>query len=273
MRAICPLHITGFFAIHKEDNEKTGGAIESLGCGIVIDDKVVTDVGLGSGRIYINEKIESAPTTKSVVESLTNEQVDVKTRVGVPVSCGFGTSGAGAFSTALALNELLSLGRTYGDLCNVATRAEIKNNTGIGDVIAQSTGGVVIRGFTNVNKISTGALNISYVIFGPLSTSEILKDAALIKVVGFYGKKCLKTLLKRPVFEEFMKLSREFAFNTGFMSEKVRDAIEAVEASGGLASMVMLGDAIFAIDSSDVLREFGEVRDTRINNCGANLEV
>ena len=57
------------------------------------------------------------------------------------------------------------------------------------------------------------------------------------------------------------------------MSEKVRDAVEAVEASGGLASMVMLGDAIFAIDSSDVLREFGEVRDTRINNCGARLEV
>jgi pantoate kinase len=68
-----------------------------------------------------------------------------------------------------------------------------------------------------------------------------------------------------------MKLSREFAFNTGLMSDKVKDAIEAVEASGGLASMVMLGDAIFAVDSSEVLREFGEVRNTRINNCGANL--
>lgn len=271
MRATCPLHITGFFAIHKGDNGKTKGVCESVGCGVVVDDKAVTDVELGSGNIYINEEIESAPTTKSVVESLTNVRVDVKTRVGVPMSCGFGTSGAGAFSTALALNELLSLGLTYGDLCNVATRAEIKNKTGVGDVIAQSIGGVVIRGLTHVDKIPIGAQDISYVIFGPLSTSEILKDVDLMKIVGSCGNKCLKTLLKRPVFEEFMKLSREFAFNTGLMSDKVKDAVEAVEASGGLASMVMLGDAIFALDSSEVLREFGEVRDTRINNCGANL--
>ena len=271
MRATCPLHITGFFAIHKGDHGNTEEVSESVGCGVVLDDKAVTDVELGSGTIYINEEIESALTTKSVVESLTDVRVDVKTSFGVPMSCGFGTSGAGAFSTALALNELLSLGLTYGDLCKVATRAEIKHKTGVGDVIAQSIGGVVMRGFTHIDKISIGAQNISYVIFGPLSTSEILKDAKLMKIVGFYGNKCLKTLLKRPVFAEFMKLSREFAFNTGLMTDKVKDAVEAVEASGGLASMVMLGDAIFAVDSSEALREFGEVQYTRINNCGANL--
>jgi pantoate kinase len=271
MRATCPLHITGFFAIHKGDNKKTEDSLESVGCGVVVDDKAVTDVELGLGSIYINEEIESAPTTKSVVESLTEIQVDVKTHVEVPMSCGFGTSGAGAFSTALALNELLSLRLTYDDLCRVATRAEIKNRTGVGDVIAQSLGGVVIRGLTRVDKIPTGAQHMSYVIFGPLSTSEILKDADLMKTISSCGNECLKMLLKRPVFEEFMKLSREFAFNTGLMSNKVKDAIESVEASGGLASMVMLGDAIFAVDSSEALHEFGEVRDTIINNCGAHL--
>jgi pantoate kinase len=271
MKASCPLHITGFFATHTGFNKKTGGTINSVGCGVVIDDKAVTDVVLGSGRIFINDKMVSAPTTKSVVESLTGVQVDVRTNVAVPMSCGFGTSGAGAFSTALALNELLSLGLTYSDLRNVAIGAEIKNKTGVGDVMAQSTGGVVIREHTRVDKIPTGVLNISYVIFGPLSTSQILKDIDLMETIGYYGNKCLKALLKRPVFDEFMKLSRDFAMSTGLMSDKVKDAIESVEASDGLASMVMLGDAVFATNSSDVLSEFGEVRDTKINNCGANL--
>jgi pantoate kinase len=271
MKASCPLHITGFFAIHKGFNEKTRGAIKSVGCGVVIDDKAVTDVVLGSGRIYINNEIIPAPTTKSVVESLTGVKVDVRTNVALPMSCGFGTSGAGAFSTALALNELLSLGLTYNDLCNVTIRAEIENKTGVGDVVAQSTGGVVIREHTHVDKIPTGMRNISYVIFGPLLTSQILKDIDLMETTGYYGNKCLKALLKRPVFEEFMKLSRDFAMNTGLMSDKVKDAIEAVEASDGLASMVMLGDAVFAINASDALSEFGEVKDTKINNCGAKL--
>lgn len=271
MKASCPLHITGFFAIHKGFNKKTGGAIKSVGCGVVIDDKAITDVALGSGRIFINDEITPALTTKSVVESLTDTKVDVRTNVAVPMSCGFGTSGAGAFSTALALNELLSLGLTYNDLCNVAIRAEIKNKTGVGDVLAQTTGGVVIREHTRVNKIPTTTRNISYVIFGPLSTSQILEDTDFIETIGYCGNKCLKALLRRPVFEEFMKLSRDFAMSTGLMSDKVKDAIESVEASNGLASMVMLGDAVFAINSSDVLCEFGEVRGTKINNCGAKL--
>jgi pantoate kinase len=271
MKAHCPLHITGFFAIRKEFNEKTSGAIKSIGCGVVIDDIAVTDVMIGSGRIYINDEAVSAPTTKSVVESLTGVKVEVRTNIPVPMSCGFGTSGAGAFSTALALNELLSLGLTYNELCNVAIRAEIINKTGVGDVTAQSIGGVVIRGSTRVDKIPTMIRNISYVIFGPLSTSQILTDVDLMEPIGCFGNQCLKALLKRPVFEEFMKLSREFAINTGLMSDKAKDAVEAVEASGGLASMVMLGDAVFAINSSDILREFGDVRDTKINNCGANL--
>ncbi len=271
MKASCPLHITGFFAIRDGFKEKSDGAIKSVGCGVVIDDKAITDVALGSGTIYINDEIIPAPTTKSVVKALTDTKVDVRTNVSVPMSCGFGTSGAGAFSTALALNELLSLGLTYNDLCNVAIRAEITNKTGVGDVTAQSTGGVVIREHTRVDKIPTAMRDISYVIFGPLSTSQILEDTDLIGAIGYYGNKCLKALLRRPAFEEFMKLSRDFAMSTGLISDKVKDAIESVEARDGLASMVMLGDAVFAINSSDVLSEFGEVRSTKINNCGAKL--
>ena len=73
------------------------------------------------------------------------------------------------------------------------------------------------------------------------------------------GKKCLKTLLKKPTFDQFMKLSREFSVETGLISEKALAAVKAVEANGGMASMAMLGDSVFATTDKG-LAEFGEVK-------------
>jgi pantoate kinase len=55
------------------------------------------------------------------------------------------------------------------------------------------------------------------------------------------------------------------------MSPQVRDAIEAVEAAGGLASQAMLGNTVFAINDNGALSEFGEVHISRISNAGAHL--
>lgn len=55
------------------------------------------------------------------------------------------------------------------------------------------------------------------------------------------------------------------------MSPKVKDAIEAVEAMGGLASQAMLGDTVFAINDNGALLEFGDARESRISSTGAHL--
>ncbi len=55
------------------------------------------------------------------------------------------------------------------------------------------------------------------------------------------------------------------------MSPELKDAIEAVEAAGGLASQAMLGNAVFAIDDSGALSEFKDVRKSRISSAGAHL--
>jgi pantoate kinase len=68
-----------------------------------------------------------------------------------------------------------------------------------------------------------------------------------------------------------MRLSRQFAWDTELISPKAQDAVEAVEASGGLASMAMLGDAVYAIDPVNALNAFGKVRKTMIYNRGAHL--
>jgi pantoate kinase len=51
-------------------------------------------------------------------------------------------------------------------------------------------------------------------------------------------------------------------------------AIEAVEAAGGMAGMIMLGDAVFAFGGAgaEALKGFGEVHTTTISQRGANLD-
>jgi pantoate kinase len=86
------------------------------------------------------------------------------------------------------------------------------------------------------------------------------------------GAEALKELLKRPTLPDFMRLARRFTARSGLASDWAMDAIEAVEAAGGMASMIMLGDAVFAFGGAAALAEFGEVHTTTISQRGANLD-
>jgi len=266
MKAFCPFHITGFFAL-KSDQKN----VSSIGCGVVIADGAVTEASEGHGSVYINRKQDLAPTTKTVAASLSDKIADIRTELAGPMGCGLGTSGAGALSTALALNELWGLKRSFNALCDIAQRAEITNKTGVGDVVAQAVGGIVVRQQHAVFQIPTPPLEVSYVVFGPLPTPEILADRDKITAINKFGSAALQKLLQKPTFDEFMRLSRQFAYDTELISPKAQDAIEAVETSGGLASMAMLGDAVYAIDPGNALYAFGKVRKTMIYNHGAHL--
>ncbi|PSQ34812.1 sugar kinase, partial [Halobacteriales archaeon QS_9_70_65] len=52
-----------------------------------------------------------------------------------------------------------------------------------------------------------------------------------------------------PTLETFMHVSRSFAREVGLLTPAVREAIEDVSAAGGEASMAMLGETVFALDT------------------------
>jgi pantoate kinase len=88
----------------------------------------------------------------------------------------------------------------------------------------------------------------------------------------------MSELLKKPTLENFMYLSKEFASKTGLMSSRAKDIIEAVNASGGMASQAMLGDTVFAVASDsqefplfETLQEFGNVLEYNISTCTPKL--
>ncbi len=116
------------------------------------------------------------------------------------------------------------------------------------------------------------AIKVNYVVRGPISTRKVLSDEKVMNDVNMAGKACLKELLAKPTLEEFMRLSMRFTFKIGIASDWALDAIEAVEAAGGMASMIMLGDSVFAIGGGDALEEFGKVGETFVSHRGANLD-
>ena len=293
--AFAPAHITGFFAaISDHDPVKSG----SVGCGLCLETGVTARVTTGttgstgttgtpdtpditgSGTlIRLNGKQIDLPTVEYVIESLQgirHSRLVVDLAADVPLGYGFGVSGAAALATALAVNADHVQGLTVEQAAVVAHSAEVVNRTGMGDVAGQYTGGLVIRtaagapGVGAVKKVPVDAMEVSWVCLGEISTSSVLDDKKTMERINILGQRALKALLKRPELEHFMSLSRDFAFETGLVSPGAADAIEAVEASGGLASMAMLGDTVFALGDGSALMEFGPVGSSRIGTAGAH---
>jgi len=276
MKAWVPSHITGFFAAKRQDDPQKSG---SIGCGLALALGATTTIETSpKTEIVLNGQVSEAPVSRYVVDRLARSPVRVKTELDMPLGAGFGASGAGALGCAYALNAHFDLGLTANQAASVAHVAEVTNRTGLGDVIGQNTGGLVIRlkpgapGIGQADRIPVPPLKVDYVVRGPISTKEVLSDQAMMKAVNMAGEAALKDLLKRPTLRDFMHLSRRFTVQAGLASDWALDAIEAVEAAGGMASMIMLGDGVFAFGGHPALKSFGEVHTTSISQRGANLD-
>lgn len=282
-RASVPSHITGFFAAHRRDEPLLAG---SVGCGLCLSLGATTTVEcapeIEETEIFLNGTLSEAPVSRFVVQRLARGPVRVRTELKMPFGAGFGASGAGALGCAYALNSLFDLGLTANQAAAVAHEGEVTHRTGLGDVIAQNAGGLVVRlhpgapGTGIIDRIPVPPLPISFVVRGPISTKQVLSDERVMSAVNAAGESALKELLKRPTFANFLKLSRRFTLDSCLASDWALEVIEAVEAVGGLASMIMLGDAVFAFGdvgaTAEALRGFGQVYTTIVSQRGANLD-
>ena len=137
-----PGHVTGFFNIKNHEISLKNG---SCGAGFLLSegvrttisdaDKLTVDVNRGDDTV-IDEVL-------SIMEI--DESFKITQDISLPIGAGFGTSAASALSLALAINEFMDLGYSE-ELCGqIAHMAEINLGSGLGDVIAQTGKGLVLR--------------------------------------------------------------------------------------------------------------------------------
>ena len=270
VKVFCPAHVTGFFI-----PEKTSEGRGALGAGINLTSGIEVILEKGNTEITLNGVKVEMPPVHSVMELL---KVEAKVRIlsSVPAGCGFGVSGASALATAVGLNELYSMNISMEKLVKIAHISEVKNRTGLGDVSAQKTGGLVVRksllpdGVAVTEKFLVKA-EVDAVVFGEISTEDIISEEDCVRRISKIGRDKLKKFLKKPSLHSFFRLSKEFSIETGLADDEIIDAIEAVETEGGMASMAMLGRTVFAIDGKNALEEFGDVISAEIDECGVRL--
>ncbi len=235
-------------------------------------------------RIWINGKKGLAETTELVVRRMIGSReiiVDIRSEVELSVSQGFGMSGAGALSTAYALDKAMKLGLPKIELIQIAHVAEVEAMTGLGDVYPQSQGGLETRtksGAPPFGKLARRASRkklVLCVVGGMLKTKDVLRNPVKRNKINDIGRRFMEEYLKAPTWPKLFELSSRFAESTNLASRKILKVLEEVEAQGGRAGMAMLGNSIFASGDEKklvrLLKQLGKVFICTVDNQGARI--
>ena len=270
-----PGHITGFFTIENHEITLKNG---SCGVGFLLSrgvktsiskaDELTVDVNQGDSTV-IDEVL-------SILEIDTNFKITQD--IQLPIGAGFGTSAASALSLTLAINEYLNLGYSE-ELCGqIAHMAEVNLGAGLGDVIAQTGKGLVLRtqpGAPGIGEIESFAeeVFIGWKTFGPIQTADIIRDPQHKQIISSSGSKYLELFEKDPTLENFLDFSNRFSHDTKLLSDEVKDLIDYFNSSSDIlgSSMAMLGNTAFAFAyDEDALKSLNieDLHIDKLNNLG-----
>ncbi len=270
--AYAPGHITGIFFIDDLDSDplKRG----SLGAGFSIDLGATTMIEPAAGKagqplFCLNGEAAELDVSSTVFShfidstpTLPEGNITVSHKIDLPQGSGFGTSGAGALSLALALNSWSGSPFSNEEAAQFAHRAEVECKTGLGTVIGEYYGGFEIRtrtgapGYGEVIQIPFREdLQAVCAVRGPYSTSSALSSEDVRQRVNLSGKVALEGLQRDPSVQNFLRYSRQFAEGTGLITPWVADILEVMDAHKIIGSMLMFGEGVFTLAAAETARE------------------
>ena len=246
-----PGHITGFFTIQNHEIKLKNG---SCGVGFLLSKGVKTTVS-DSDELLISVNQGDSTVIDEVLSilELKNTNFKITQDIQLPIGAGFGTSAASALSLTLALNEFLNLGYSE-ELCGqIAHMAEVNLGAGLGDVIAQTGHGLVLRtkpGAPGIGEIKSFKEDvfIGWKTFGEIKTSDIILNPQYNEILSNSGDKYLELFVDDPTLENFLDFSSKFSHEINLMSDEVKNLIDYFKSSSDIlgSSMAMLGNTVFA---------------------------
>jgi len=194
------------------------------------------------------------------------QRVEVAHEIQTPVGAGFGSSGCGAITVALALNEALGLDLSYMEAARIAHLAEIECKTGLGTVFAVTKGGFGVLykpgapGIGEAVKYDrSDELAAVYVAFGPISTSEALSNPSIRRRINDLGGRFVDEIKGDLNPSRFMELSRRFTDYVGIATPRMRFVMDGADEAGVPSAMAMFGEAIFSLVSKEEASTVAEV--------------
>ena len=280
MSVFVPGHVTGFFNIENHESKLKNG---SCGVGFLLTKGVKTTI-IDSDRFEYEVNLGDDTIIREVLGILNLNDTNFKIiqDIQLPIGAGFGTSAASALSLTLALNDFLNLGYS-NELCGqIAHMAEVNLGAGLGDVIAQTGNGLVLRtkpGAPGIGEIKSfnHDVYIAYKTFGPIETSEIITDPNHKKIISEVALKYLELFEEEPTLDNFLEFSNKFSRETNLMSDEVKKQIEYFESMDDIlgSSMAMLGNTVLALSyNEDVFKTLNieELHVDKLNNNGITYD-
>jgi pantoate kinase len=258
-RVFVPGHISCFFSVYYDADPLKSG---SYGGGILLDKGVITDLKKSSNdeiSVKINgKKYEGFSIAKKTAEYMLKkfqitETITINQEFNLPIGAGFGTSASSAIGVAIAINDLFNLNINRVKLYQIAHIMEIKYSTGLGDVISETSKGLIIRkkpgapGFGELINMVHDDLFVITKTFGEIHTKSIIKNPQIAEKINNLGINTTKNFLHNPTIDNLLKSSLEFAEKTSLISPEVLDTINELNKYTLGSSMVMLGNTVFAL--------------------------
>lgn len=248
VKAYAPANISCVFVICYNKNPLK---MHSLGFGFTINKGVIVTVKENEKNIIeVNGKRINLPPVMYVMKTLATTKMKIEIKTPLPLGMGFGLSGASSLATAYALNEFFSLNKAKKELALLAHRAEVICKTGLGDVVNQFYGGFLLKSRSG-EPFKVKRINIQekvyYRCFSKMLTKSVIADKEKQRKINAAGQKALKKIKKLTTFSNFIEIAYRFAIESGLMTnKKVITTIETIKKLGGNASMIMLGNAVYA---------------------------
>ena len=245
-----PGHITGFFTIENHEIPLKNG---SCGAGFLLSKGVRTTID-DADELVINVNQGDSTVIDEVLRILEiDTNFKITQDIQLPIGAGFGTSAASALSLSLALNDFLDLNYPK-ELCGqIAHMAEVNLGSGLGDVIAQTGHGMVLRvepGAPGIGKIESFEhdVYVAWKSFGGIDTSSIIRDPHHREVISDVGLKYLEFFEEKSSLRNFLDFSYKFSTETNLMSGEVKSLVDYLNSRDDIlgSSMAMLGNTVFA---------------------------
>ena len=261
-RSICvevPHHITSIWVPYKRrDTGKTG----SRGLGLVVSPKLK--------MCLFKDYIPEPYTYIGEIEFLQNRQLNAGTRnIGVktvlPPGYGYSVSAATLIAYFL-LENYFDSNKGYIESLRLAHAAEIEEKSGLGDVLAISSGkGIAYRakeGSPGIGLVESFYIPSSITIYsihgGRMHTVELLN--MYTNKTRKLALSLLKAFENDPGFDRFLELSREFTLKAKMHIFAPDKLVEAESAPGIIGFYAKKSVAIFLVEKDRALDALDEIK-------------
>lgn len=280
--AFAPGHLTGLFQICTEGNDPLRWG--ARGSGVSLTQGVTSKVFIepderASLDIYINnEHMIDAFVSENMVSKYEKHltepnRITVRHTISTPITAGFGSSGGGAISLSLALNQALDAGLTRQEATQLAHIAEIECKTGLGSVFAADRGGFGVLyepGAPGIGKgkwmEETSNLAVVYVYYGPIHTKEALSNPDLVKKINQLGRTYVDVLYDELTPERFMNYSRKFTDHVGLATRRIRSIFKKMDKENITFTMANFGEVAFTVQYREQAQEAHKILESSGEN-------